>query len=290
MSWRPKKRQMPNGTTVWVARYKDDRGRVRIAKPAWNGGKGTFKLRREAQRAINEAVTQRLPERQDTVGGYLAGWLDRHPRSVRTEKTYMGHVRAVLDLEVEGLPLREWDMRELRRRHASELVARMLREQGRAPGGARAILRALSAMAEDAITDELTEFNPWANVRVRDDDRRAVKAPRQPRVWSFEEMHRFAASAGIYEPAIRVLSDCGLRIGELLAVRRADLQDGLLHVRGSAWEGIVYGSSDEKNHDRVVPVPPGCMALLRGMPPRIDTEWLFPTVSGRLWRYSNFAR
>ena len=290
MTWRPKRRVMPNGKVVWVARYKDDRGRVRIAKPPWNDRRGTFELKRDAQKAIDEASAVRQPERQDTIGGYQTAWLERHPRSVRTEKTYAGHIRAVLDVGIEGLPLREWDMRELRRRHANELVAHMLLTQGRSPGGARAILRALSALAEDAITDDLAETNPWMGVHVRDDDRRATKAPRESRVWSFEQMHDFASHAGRWEPAVRVLSDCGLRVGELLALRRADLDDGLLCVRGSAWEGVVYGSSAEKNHDRAVPVPPGCMSLLRAIPPRIDAPWLFPTASGRLWRYNNWHR
>ena len=105
----------------------------------------------------------------------------------------------MLDVELEGLPLAEWDMRELRRRHAAELVANMLTDQGRSPGGARNILRSLSAMTEDAITDEVCELNPWLRLKVRDDDRRATKHARRLRVWSFDEMHAFAAQAGPYE-------------------------------------------------------------------------------------------
>ena len=70
----------------------------------------------------------------------------------------------------------------------------MLTGRQRSPGGARNILRALSAMAEDAITDELCEVNPWAGIKVRDDDRRALKRSRELRVWSFEDMHAFAAA------------------------------------------------------------------------------------------------
>ena len=247
-------------------------------------------LRRDAQRAIDEAVTQNVPERASTVAGYLDRWLETRPRSLRTDRTNEGRIRNILSLELEGLSVGEWDMRELRRRHGNELVAQMLTTQGRSPGGARNILRALSAMFEDAIADGLCETNPWRGVKVRDDDRRAVKKARVLRVWSFEESHAFAQAAGRYEPMIRTLADCGLRIGELFALKRSGLEDGLLLVRGTAWEGELVGSSAEKNHDRDVPVPPGCMLLLRGMPKRIDSEWLFPTASGKLWRYSNFAR
>lgn len=308
MTWRPKKR-VTNGKVVWVARYRDPAtGRERIAKPAWNGGKGTFLLRREAQRAIDEAVTQRVPERASTVEGYLERWLRDRPRSARTDKTNEGRIRNVLDLQLEGVELRHWDMRELRPRHGYELVGRMLQEQGRAPGGARDILRSLSCMFSDALVDELCDLNPWLRVVVREDDPRARKAAREIRVWSFEEMHAFAAaasyrpkgrpgrklpalrSASEYAPMLRVLSDCGPRIGEVFAMKRSGLSlaTGQLAVTGSAWEGSVVGSSDEKDHDRLLPVPPGCLELLKSMPPRIDTMVLFPTPTGKTWRYSNF--
>jgi integrase len=290
MTWRPKKRVTAGGKIMWVARDRDDRGRTRIAKPAWNGGKGTFKLKRDAQRAIDEAYAARTPERASTVAGYLDRWLQVHPRSARTDRTNEGRIRNVMGLELEGVELAEWDMRELRRRHAGELVARMLVEQERSAGGVRNILRALSAMTEDAIADEMCEANPWRGVRVRDDDRRAVKRPRELRVWSFDQLHALAAQAGRYEPMVRVLADCGLRIGELFALQRSDLEDGLLHVRGTAWEGEVTGSTREKRHDRTVPVPPGCMLVLRSAPTRIDVPWLFPTPTGKLWRYSNWSR
>lgn len=290
MTWRPKKRKMANGKTVWIARYKDRRGRIRIAKPDWNGGKGTFELKRDAQRAIDEAAGSDVPDRAETVGGYLPRWLATRPRAARTDRTNEGRVRAVLDVELEGLPLADWDMRELKRRHRDELVSRMLTDQQRSPGGSRNILRTLSAMFEDAITDELATVNPWSGAKVREDDRRAVKHSRELRVWAFEDMHRFAAEAGRHEAMIRVLADCGLRIGELFALERTGLDDGLLRVSGTAWEGQVVRSSTEKNHDRDVPVPPGCMDLLRAMPVRIDSPLLFPSPRGQLWRYSNFKR
>jgi integrase len=91
---------------------------------------------------------------------------------------------------------------------------------------------------------------------------------------------------------IRMLADCGLRVGELFALER-DAQD--LHadefvVTGTAWNGRVIRSSREKRHDRTGPIPPGCLALLRAMPPRIDSPWLFPTPKGKLWRHENWRR
>lgn len=70
-----------------------------------------------------------------------------------------------------------------------------------------------AAMAEDAITDEVCDLNPFKGIRIRANDPRARKKPRLIRVFTFEEMHRFAKSAGRYEAMVRVFTDCGLRAG-----------------------------------------------------------------------------
>lgn len=136
-------------------------------------------------------------------------------------------------------------------------------------------------MTEDAITDEVCELNPWLRVKVRDDDRRATKHARRLRVWSFDEMHAFAAQSERYEAMIRTLSDCGIRVGELFALQRPRLDDGTLRVRGTTWEGRVREGSREKNHNRDVPIPPGLSIVLREMPVRIDSTLLFPVTTGK---------
>lgn len=277
---RPLKRRNPSGKIRWVARYTGPDGRRQSA--------GTFRLEREAQDAIDAAYGQTIVA--ETVGAYLPVWLRRYPRSERTNATNAHRVSRVLAVKVDGRELRHWALRDLRRKHALELVAHMLTEQGRASTGAQNILRSLSAMCEDAITDELAEVNPFKGVRVRVADQRATKAPRQPRVFSWAEMHAVAAAASQHEAMLRALCDCGLRVGELFALRRRDVAGDLLTVAGSAYEGRIVGSSAEKNHDRVIPIPPGLAALLRALPPRIDSPWLFPTATGKLWRYNNWRR
>ncbi len=276
----PLKRVNPSGQERWVARYTDPDGKRRSA--------GTFKLKRAAQDAIDAAYD--APARRDTVGAYAADWTRRYPRSERTDQTNDGRIRAVLDVRIDGRLLRDWPLAEFRRRHAVDLVDHMLREQGRATTGATNILRALSTLAEDAITDELLGANPFRGVKVRRSDPRAVKQPREPRVWTWEQMHHLAACGGTNHAMLRLLADCGLRVGELFALRRTGVGASALHVDGSAWEGRINPSSREKNHDREIPIPPGCLALLRAMPTRIDTPWLFPTPGGQVWRVNNFYR
>ena len=160
----PTKRVNPSGKVVWVARYTGPDGKRRSA--------GTFSLKRQAQDAINRVYE--TPTTPEAVGANLERWVTRHPRSERTNRTNVHRIRRVLAVKLEGPELRDWLLRDLRRRHVNDPVDHMLSVQRRAPTGAINILRALSAMCEDAITDELCDVNPFKGVRVRASDPRAV--------------------------------------------------------------------------------------------------------------------
>ncbi|MEA2232387.1 MAG: hypothetical protein QOD83_2203, partial [Solirubrobacteraceae bacterium] len=277
----PIRRVNPSGRRVWVARYTGRDGRRRSA--------GTFDLKRDAQTAIDTAYQR--PVRADTLGLYAAQWTRLHPRSPRTNATNEHRVSRVLDVAVEGEKLRDWQFDQLRRRHAVELVDHLLRVQGRSASGAANVLRVLSAMAEDAITDEVCELNAFRGVRVRASDPRVRKQSKSIPVYSFAQMHAFAAAAGQHEAMLRVLSDCGLRIGELLGLERRDFDGHVISNRGSSHEGVfTEGDQVTKKHVRTVPVPAALAQLLAARPARIDTPLLFPTPGGTLWRESNWRR
>jgi integrase len=290
----PLRRRYESGEIVWVARYTAPDGRRRIAKPAWNRGFGTFSRRRDAQHAIEEAYG--LPAQARSLAEYFATWLERHPRAARTNATYEHRVSRVLDVEIEGRTLGQWPLAGLRRRHALALVDHLLRVQGRAASGAAGILRALSAMAEDAITDELAERNPFKGLRVRAGDPRARKRQRPVRVFGFGAMHSFARAAGAHEAMVRVFTDTGLRLGEVLPLRRADFDGRTLRVRRTAHEGAVLEGTKtdhgERDPGRLVPVPPALAELLadRIGPEGAGEELIFRTPTGRLWRESGFYR
>jgi integrase len=290
----PIKRRYSSGETVWLARYTGRDGKRQVAKPAWNGGRGTFDRKQEAQQAIDEAYG--LSDRPDTLGEYFATWTERHPRSERTNATNEHRISRVTDVEVEGIALKDWPMRELRRRHALVLVDHMLRVQGRATTGAVGIVRSLSAMAEDAIIDEVVDLNPFRGVRIRANDPRAKKRRRPIRVFSFDEMHRFAKAAGRYEAMVRVFTDTGLRLGEVLPLRREDVDGETLKVRRTAHEGTILEGTKtdhgELDAGRVVPVP-ATLAWMLEVQIRLngdDCDFLFTTSTGRMWRERNFYR
>jgi integrase len=157
-------------------------------------------------------------------------------------------------------------------------------------------LRWLSAMAEDAITDEVADLNPFKGVRVRANDPRAKKKRRPIRVFSFEEMHRFAKAAGRYEAMVRVFTDTGMRLGEVLPLRREDFDGETLKVRRTAHEGTILDDTktDHGEHGagRTVPVPATLAWMLEAQislnGPGCDL--LFTTPTGRMWRERNFYR
>ena len=252
---------------------------------------------REAQAAIDAAYAAEstTPTRTDTLGGYVALWRKIHPRSERTNTDNAWRIGVVLAMELEGLELRHWPMSDLRRRHALAVQAKLL-EQGRAAEGATGILRAMSAMVNDAIDDEVADQNPWLRLGVRLNDPRVKKAPRPKRMWTMQQMHGFAAAAGADKPMIRLLSDCGLRLGELPGLERRDLSPGWLHVARTAHEGRVQAGTKTTHHKPVdmqgrdVPIPPSLEAMLRKLPPRIDTPLMFPTKTGLVWRERNWRR
>lgn len=317
----PYRRTYANGRVVWIARYRDFDGKMRYAKPRWNGGKSSFALKGDAQRAIDEALDRlrggvAMPER---IGGYFERWLQHHPRSERTDKTNADRVSYVLDVEIDGRALRDWEFDELRRRQILALLDHMLRVEGRAAEGARGILSVLSAMAEDAIGDEAATQNAFIGIRLRRNDPRIRKPPRKIRIWSFEQMRAFAAGGRPemraatprppdprtkgrykskerfypphdYESLLLTPGFTGLRLGEFLALERPGYDGHSFRFEFSAHEGKLVGSSEQKNHERTVPVPPTLAELIDRRPPRIDTDLLFPTPRGKLWRERNFYR
>lgn len=291
----------PNGKprVVWLARYTGLDGKHQFAKPDWNGGKATFAKKADAQCAIDEAyeamyARPSFVSGEATVGSYFETWTHRHPRSDRTNKTNNQRIGRVLDVEVDGRRFRDWPYAELRPRHVDTLIDHLLRVDGRAPTGVAGVLRSLSAMTKNAVRDEAAEVNVFLGARVRANDPRAQKGRRPVRVWEFAQMHALARAAGRDEAMIRVLADCGLRLGELLPLERRDFDGEVLRVERTAFEGrILEGTKTdhgEQGAGRLVPVPPSTAGLIRSMPVRIDTPLLFPTPTGRLYRNRNWYR
>jgi integrase len=109
-------------------------------------------------------------------------------------------------------------------------------------------------------------------------------------------MHRFAKAAGRYEAMVRVFTDCSLRLGEVLPLRREDFDGATLQVRRTAHEGrILEGTKTdhgEEDAGRVVPVPATLAWLLEAQINLNGPECklLFSTPRSHLWRERTFYR
>lgn len=280
----PVRRVNPGGKVVWRARPRDargnrhERGTYRTKGPCGVRGSATCCAQHAIDAFYEEQDAGRL--RRDTLGAYAEDWTARHPRSERTNATNDFRLGRVLDIVVEDRELRAWPLVDLRRRHTADLIGALF-ERGYGVEYVRGIVSVLSAMAENAIDDEIMPGNPFKGAKLRANDPRAQTEPRELRIWSVEEMHGFASCAPSPTDvaSIRMLADCGFRLGEHLALRRVlqDLKTGAFKVQGTAWKGKVTPTTREKNHDRVGPIPPGCLSLLRSLPPRIDVPWLWPS-------------
>ena len=136
----------------------------------------------------------------------------------------------------------------------------------------------------------------FKEVRFRANDPRAKKKRRPIRVFSFEEMHRSAKAAGRYEAMIRVFTDTGMRLGEVLPLMREDFDGETLKVRRTAHEGTILKGTktDHDEHDagRVVPVPATLAWMIEAQINLNgeDCDLLFTTPTGRMWRERNFYR
>lgn len=292
----PSRRVNPGGAVRWVARWTDRHGRRRVGWPP--DIPGTYVLKREAQDAIDACYDRDVASPRHgpvTVRTYFEReWLRLHPRTARTEQCYQERVRSLLGADLEGAPFGDWPMPEVGRRQANLLVGVLLVDQGRAASGAQGVMAVLSAMWQDALDDERAVGNPFSRVKVRASDPRVRKPPRPIRVWSWAEMHELAAACGEWEPLVRVMSDCGLRIGEALGLERRHWHGDVLEVRQTVWEGRVlpgtktdHGAADA---GRVVPVAADLEVLLRAMPRRIDSRFLFADPGGGPLDRANWCR
>jgi integrase len=174
-------------------------------------------------------------------------------------------------------------------------------------------------MAEDAIGDDAATHNAFAGIRVRGADPRVRKPPREIRIWTFQQMLAFAQGgradvravirrpqdprgktrhggrlrfypARDYEALLLTPGFTGLRLGELLALKEAEFDGKTFHLHGTAHEGELFPSGEQKNHERAVPVPPTLAKLISRSPRLVESEFLFPTPTGKLWREPNFYR
>ena len=251
-------RQLPSGR--WQAKYRHPRSNEFIGAPT------TFKLKGDASRWLSSV--QREIERgtwidpewgKVTMRDYAESWLAQRPLRPRTVELYRGLLDRYILPELGRTELGDLSPRDVRSWH----VALMKRERPGPVTVAKAY-RLLRTICETAVSDEMIVRNP-CNLKGA-----AVEhSPERP-VLNVAEVEALAgAIEDRYSALVLLAAWCGLRLGEALALTRADidLDQGSLNIDKSAAElksgERVVGPPKTKAGIRKVFVPPHVLPALQ---------------------------
>ncbi|GAA6527355.1 site-specific integrase [Intrasporangium sp. DVR] len=266
----------------WQARWRDPGGRQR---------KKNFARKVEAQRWLDQMQAER----------HRGQYVDPRAGKVRVGEVAEGWARGLTHLKVSTatryrglmrghiLPrFGAWAIADLRHSDVRDWV-NDLSASGLSAGTVRQAHRVLSLILSEAVKDGRLARNVAAGVQLP----RAVRA--DPRFLNADEVTRLIAGAGTNGLSIAVLAFCGLRFGELAAlrVRRVNVLRRRLVVAESVTEvgGRLVWSLPKTNRTRTVPFPPSLTpqieALCQGKGP---DDLLFTAPEGGTLRLGNWRR
>lgn len=215
-----------------------------------------------------------------TVSEYLTEWLDAKANlRPSTRKSYKQH----LDLYI-GPRIGAHRLSALRGAHIERMM-RELREGDASLGVAtsRRVFATLRGALNKAVRQGVLATNPCANVELESE----VEHRRPALVWQPAQARRFLAHVAEdrLSAMYQVVITCGLRRGEVIAVRweDIDLEAGLMLIHRSTVQigGRIYeGAPKTKRSKRIVPLDSDTVAALRAHRRRQAKEQL---VAGADW-------
>jgi integrase len=251
----------------WVAQYGDAKDKVRYIYR---------KSRGEAKKALRDALRDRdegyVPAEKLTVGLYLDGWMEERRNTVsgRTWRVQESMLCKLTPADVRGM-------------------YRRLLSDGLTPSTVGNVHVILKQAIRDAVRDKHIRSNPL-------DD---VKPPKQQRkekdVLTAEDVRRLLETVrgGRFKGVFVLAATCGLRIGEILALRYedVDLERGTVRIERTLHEGECSAPKTSSSR-RTLSLPHRALeALVRHRGGRNNpTGYLFATASGKPVDVSNFYR
>jgi integrase len=275
-------RRERDGRVTWLARWRDPDGRQR---------KRSFRRRVDADRyltgirsALLEGAYVDPSAGRETVGTWAAAWLgSRVHLKPKTRASYGSLLRTRVLPRWRSVPLSRVTYTDV-----SAWVAAM-RAQGLSASRTRQSYHLLTSMLDDAVRAGKLARNPAAGVDL----------PRLPasarRYLTHEQVQALAEACGEDGLIVLVLSYCGLRWGELAALRgrNVDLLRGRIEVVESVTDvdgRMTFGSPKSHAH-RSVPLPAflrdGMAQRLTGLAP---DALVFASRAGTPLRVQSFRR
>ena len=161
----------------------------------------------------------------------------------------------------------------------------------RAPATKAKALQKLAAILRVAVGDGAIKTNPCEGIR-----RPSQKPRREGRALTEAEVAAVIEAAEEVDDStaamVSLMARAGLRIGEVLALRRDDLGDGILHVRGSMSRREGLRPVKGRDGARSIPIPPDLEVRLRRHlgEQRVASldGWVFTAARGGQVRYDNW--
>lgn len=283
----PRIRKKPSGN--YEARYRDPTGRLR--------GK-TFATRKAAQQFLDRTGTEIVDQawRDPALARvrlveYTTWWLENRPElRPRTRELYEGLLRLHITPELGHCRFETLTTATVRVWHAE-----LLRKGKPGPSTIAKTYRLLRTILNDAVEDGLLVRNP-CTIRGA-----GVERPAERPIVTIEQVYQLADTIDPrYRLMVLLATFCGLRLGELLALRR-DRVD-LLQERLIVTEQIVeltdgtrsVGPPKTEAGRRVVAIPPHVLVDIQFHLDRwvgaANGALLFTAPNGGLVRRSNFRR
>lgn len=274
-----------------IQKRPDGRYRARYRDAAGKEHSRHFALRKDAKAWLDDVTSSVVtgtyvdPKRaRATVGAIAASWLGSNPDWSESTKARNSSIVGKYIVPTWGeVKLSDVEF-EAVQRWVGELSSTTL-----APRTVRKITSVLSSILDLAIAAGRLKVNP---VRV-------VKLPRQPvtrrRYLTAERVEELAQQSGDNADLVLTLAYCGLRIGELAAlrVRHVDMLRRRFRIEEAVTEvnGQLVWSSPKDHQRRSVPFPAFLGELLsvrlEGLGP---DELVFPSEWGKTLRVRNMRR
>ncbi len=237
----------------WRARYRDARGKEHSRH---------FERKIDAQRWL-DSVTASVQSGtyvdpvlgRETVAEYADKWMQRQVQlKPSTRSRYGAIVRLHIKPHFGHVPLANIERSDISS-WVAELVA-----SNRASATVCHIYKVLHSILQSAMLDGRIARNPAVGIKL------PREKGKEKRFLTHEQVAALAEAAGDDRLAIEVLAYCGLRFGELAALRVRDI-DFLrrrLNIEQSATEvdGVMVFGTPKSHQQRLVPVRPSLLEPL----------------------------
>lgn len=254
-----------------------------LPMPCAKFGKG------EAQAALDRMILlDRGREDQRPAGPVTFGAAMAHYISVRRPDWSDSHAYNIEWLSKSYMkPLEDRPLRDLTRQELQECL-NSLGEQQLSYSLIHKVRTLLKAVIDEAIEED------WIGKNVA----RKLKVPRTKAVCKrylddAEIKRLLSAATGEDHLILRLFIVCGLRAGELFALRRDDVMPGKLRIDESVWEGTVKEVKTTASEGYVF-LPPSLELELRSWMDRTPNArpdaFLFPSLTGGPMRQKNWLR